>query len=155
DWHTYEKVSEYYVSNRETGGAREIVPFELTWLTMLLGFPERVAGFYKKTIHIEGAENIEDTYNLIFDYKSFILNLCVDIVSRNAIRRLLINGDKGQLYWDWNENSIKIYHSVQKEWEEIPYETGEAHSGYNKNITETMYNDEINAFLNALTNNGS
>src|SRR6185312_8899531 len=31
DWHTYEAVSDYYVSDRATGGAREIVPFEMTW----------------------------------------------------------------------------------------------------------------------------
>ena len=31
DWHPWEKVADFYVSNPETGGAREIVPFELTW----------------------------------------------------------------------------------------------------------------------------
>ena len=30
DWHTYESVSDFYVSNPITGGCREIVPFELT-----------------------------------------------------------------------------------------------------------------------------
>ena len=44
DWHTYEDVSEYYVSKKETGGGREIVPFELTWITLVLGFPKRVVG---------------------------------------------------------------------------------------------------------------
>jgi predicted dehydrogenase len=65
DWHNYEKVSDYYVSSKETGGGREIVPFELTWITLLLGMPERVVGFFKKTIEIEGASNIDDTYNLL------------------------------------------------------------------------------------------
>ena len=50
DWHSYEKVEDFYVSKKETGGAREIVPFELSWLTKLFGFPQRVCGFYKKTI---------------------------------------------------------------------------------------------------------
>jgi predicted dehydrogenase len=150
DWHTYEKVSEYYVSKKETGGAREIVPFELTWLTMILGFPKRVTGFYKKTIEIEGAENIEDTYNILLDYKGFMVNLCVDVVSRNATRRLLINGDKKQLYWDWNENAIKLFDPAINEWENITYQVSEAHSGYNKNITESMYNQEVNTFLTAI-----
>ena len=42
DWHTYEPVSNYYVSDPATGGAREIVPFEMTWFTELFGFPRRV-----------------------------------------------------------------------------------------------------------------
>jgi predicted dehydrogenase len=154
DWHSYEKVSDYYVSKRETGGAREIVPFELTWLTMLFGFPERITGLYKKTINIEGAENIEDTYNLLLDYNDFILNLSVDVVSRCATRKLVINGEKGQLLWDWNENLIRLYNAETMNWNSVTYEISEAHSGYNKNITETMYNQEVEAFLNGVLNNG-
>ncbi len=37
DWHPWERVADYYVSNPETGGAREIVPLELTWLTKVYG----------------------------------------------------------------------------------------------------------------------
>jgi predicted dehydrogenase len=150
DWHTYEKVSEYYVSNKETGGAREIVPFELTWLTKLFGFPNYVSGVVKKTIEIEGAEEIDDTYNALLEYPSFILNLVVDVVSRSATRRLLINGSEGQLFWDWNENKIKIYSSVDNSWKEMPYEVLSSASGYNKNITEQMYIDEVLNFLSAI-----
>jgi hypothetical protein len=39
-------------------------------------------------------------------------------------------------------------------WQSVPYEISEAHSGYNKNITETMYNQEIEAFLNGVLNIG-
>lgn len=149
DWHTYEDVSQYYVSNKETGGGREIVPFELTWITLILGFPTRVVGLYKNAINIKGAENIDDTYNLLMDYGHSIFNLSVDVVSRHATRRLLINGDKKQLYWNWDDNMIKIFDPESKEWEEIKYETISAQGGYNKNITEQMYIDEMDAFLKA------
>jgi predicted dehydrogenase len=155
DWHTYEKVSEYYVSKKETGGAREIVPFEMTWITLMLGFPVKLCGMHKKTIQIEGAEFIDDTYNLLMDYNTFMINLCVDVVSRAATRRMVINGEDKQLYWDWNDNVIKIYDPEKQQWEEIKYEAVEAHSGYNKNITETMYNKEIEAFLDAVTGNSA
>lgn len=149
DWHSYEKVSEYYVSNKETGGGREIVPFELTWITLLLGIPKRVVGFYKKTINIQGAENIDDTYNLLMDYEQSIFNLSVDVVSRYATRRLVINGDKKQLYWNWDDNYIKIFDPTINEWTNITYETISAESGYNKNITEQMYIEEMAAFIDA------
>ena len=149
DWHTYEDVSEYYVSNKETGGGREIVPFELTWITMLLGLPKRVVGFFKNSIDIVGAEDIDDTYNLLMDYGNYIFNLSVDVVSRYATRRLVINGDKKQLYWSWDENLIKLYEPEKNEWIERKYETISAQTGYNKNITEQMYVDEMDAFLKA------
>lgn len=154
DWHTYEKVSEYYVSKKETGGAREIVPFELTWITLVLGFPQRVVGMFKKTIQIEGAENIDDTYNMLLDYGCSIFNLTVDVVSRFPTRRLTINGDKKQLYWNWDENMIKLFDPETNHWSEITYDTLSAESGYNKNITEQMYIDEMSAFVNAAQHNG-
>jgi predicted dehydrogenase len=150
DWHSYEKVSEYYVSKKETGGGREIVPFELTWITILLGIPKRVVGFFKKTIEIEGATNIDDTYNLLMDYGNNIFNLSVDVVSRYATRRLVINGDKKQLYWNWDENVIKIFDPANHVWESQNYEIAEAQNGYNKNITEQMYIDEMGSFISAI-----
>ena len=149
DWHTYEDVSEYYVSNKVTGGGREIVPFELTWITLMLGFPKRVVGFYKNAIQIKGAENIDDTYNLLMDYGQSIFNLSVDVVSRYATRRLVINGDRKQLYWDWDDSIIKVFDPKSNQWEEIKYEIISAQSGYNKNITEQMYIDEMASFLMA------
>ncbi len=149
DWHKYEKVNEFYVSKKETGGAREIVPFELTWLVDIFGFPGSVTGLYKKTISIEGAENIDDTYIGLFDYGKFVLNLTIDVVSRCATRQLLINGSKGQLKWDWSNNFLMVY-TPESEWTQYKYEVIEAENGYNKNITEQMYIDEMACFIETL-----
>jgi predicted dehydrogenase len=152
DWHLYEDVSEYYVSQKNTGGGREIVPFELTWITLLLGIPKRVVGLYKGAINIKGAEDIDDTYNLLMDYGNAIFNLSVDVVSRYATRRLVINGDRKQLYWSWDDNFVKIFDPELNVWDEIKYEVLSAQSGYNKNITEQMYIDEMDSFVNAVNN---
>jgi predicted dehydrogenase len=152
DWHTYEKVSEFYVSKKETGGAREIVPFELTWITRLFGFPQQVVSTVKKTIPIDGAPDIDDTYNSILDYGKFTVMLTVDVVTRSAVRRLLINGSLRQLEWDWNANAVKVFHHDKQEWEVFTYETIAAAGGYNKNITEQMYIDEMNAFFKGIGN---
>jgi len=154
DWHTYEKVSEFYVSNKATGGAREIVPFELTWIVAVFGFPKMVTGMYKKTIHIEGAEDIDDTYAGLFDYGSFILNLVVDVVSRNATRKLLINGSEGQLQWDWNDNHVSVYTNAAGKVNH-EFEMASAQEGYNKNITEQMYIEEMATFLDAVSGKGT
>jgi hypothetical protein len=109
-----------------------------------------VTAIYKKTIEIKGAEKIEDTYNLLLDYNSFILNLNVDVVSRFATRKMMINGSEKQLTWDWNENAIKVFNPENEKWEVYSYEVIEAQNGYNKNITEQMYIDEMNTFANAV-----
>jgi predicted dehydrogenase len=150
DWHTYEPVSDYYVSEPATGGAREIVPFEMTWFTELFGFPRRVAGQHRKTIDIAGAQYIDDTYNCLLDYGSFLASVTVDVVSRHATRRLVINGDKAQLTWSWDESFIKVFDGEAGRWTEIGYQMERAEPGYNKNIGENMYIDEIRAFLEAV-----
>lgn len=155
DWHTYEKVSDFYVSKKETGGAREIVPFELTWLSRLFGFPKQVAATVKKTIEIEGASDIDDTYNSILDYGSYTIMLTVDVVTRHATRRLLINGSLRQLEWDWNSNAVRVFHHDKQEWEVFDYETLAAAGGYNKNITEQMYIDEMDNFLRGISDPAS
>lgn len=150
DWHTYEKVEDYYVSKKETGGAREIVPFELTWITKLLGFPDYTTAIVKKTIKIDGAEEIDDTYNVLLNYNNFILNLVIDVVSRHATRKLLINGSKKQLIWNWDDNCIKIFDPNNEKWDVWSYEVNSSAVGYNKNITEQMYMDELHNFFDAI-----
>ncbi len=150
DWHTYEKVSDYYVSNPATGGAREIVPFELTWITHLLGFPRRVCGNVRKTIRIEGAEKIDDTYNFLLDYEKHLVTVTIDVVSRSATRRLLVNGDQKQLLWDWNQKNIQIYDPKSAQWQILEYQMMGAEAGYHSNIGENMYIDELKAFIDAV-----
>lgn len=155
DWHTYEAVQDYYVSNPATGGAREIVPFELSWLTTVFGFPQRVTGTCRKTISIPGAEQIDDTYNCVFDYGRHLLVLVVDVVSRIAVRRLVINGDKKQLVWDWDEQFVRVYDPASSTWEKHRYDQGLAAAGYNANIGETMYIEEMRRFLEAVEGRGA
>lgn len=149
DWHKHEKVSDYFVSNPLTSGVKEITAYELAWLTHLFGFPDKVCGYEKKTISIKGAEKIDDTFNILLDYKDFLATLVIDVVSRHATRRLLINGDKKQLVWDWDEGSVRIYDSDKSKWKAMKYRLGKTNPGYNVNIGEDHYVEEIKNFLDA------
>ena len=48
DWHPWENINNFYVSTRETGGAREIVTFELTWLNEIFGDPKPISCVKKR-----------------------------------------------------------------------------------------------------------
>ena len=154
DWHPYEDVKDYYVSNPLTGGAREIVPFELMWITKLFGFPKMVCGNFRKTINIAGAEKIDDTYNCLLDYEYFFVNLIVDVVSRYPTRRMLINGSHKQLIWDY-QNPIKLYDPIINEWKEFSYEIDQGIKGYGQNISEKPYVDELLGFVDAIKGRNS
>lgn len=148
DWHPWEDVKNFYVSKRETGGAREIVPFELTWITDIFGFPEEVKGYFDKTINV-GAD-IEDSYAFTLRYKKGLGSVIVDVVSRYATRSLIINMEKAQIRWNWEEGVLKLFEADNNRWIYFNQPEGKAEIGYNKNIIEQMYVDEIESFINGI-----
>lgn len=153
DWHPWEDINDYYVSKRETGGAREIVAFELTWITKLMGFPQDIHGYFTKTSNLNC--QIDDCYAISMRFKNFLGLLMVDVVSRKATRKLILNFENGQIYWDWDKNCLEIYDAIKKRDIYIYGPTGTSHQGYNKNIIEEMYIDELQSFLDALMGNGT
>ena len=152
DWHVYENVEDFYVSNPITGGAREIVPFELTWITDIFGLPQKIIGQNKKTIDIKGAEKIDDTYNILMEFKDHLGVMTVDVVSRYAIRNLVINGSLGQLNWDWNRGDVQVFQANHNKWTTFNYNSGSADSSYNKNLGEEMYIEELRSFIKSFDN---
>jgi len=148
DWHPWEHVKDYYVSKKETGGAREIVPFELTWIVDVIGFPKDIFGFYGKTMDV-GAD-IDDTYSITMDFGDCYGNMMVDVVSRYMVRSLVLNMEYGQILWRWDEGIVKIYDAVNARWMYYYAPEGKAAEGYNKNIIEDMYIDETKAFIEGI-----
>jgi len=148
DWHPWEDVKDFYVSKRETGGGREIVPFELTWLVDTFGFPNDIKGYFSKTIDF-GSE-IEDTYAFVLKYDKYIGSMIVDVASRFATRSLILNFENGQLRWNWEDAELKIYDASNDKWSAIEQLQGNNEEGYNKNIVEEMYIDEVDAFIKGI-----
>ncbi len=148
DWHPWESVRDFYVSKKETGGCREMVSFELTWIVDVIGFPKNITGFYGKTMDV-GA-NIDDTYVISMDFENAYGNITVDVVSRYATRSLILNMEQGQILWRWDENFIKLYDAFSKKWGNYYFQKGQAAQGYNKNIIEDMYIEEMQSFINAV-----
>ena len=148
DWHPWESIKEFYVSKRETSASREMVPFELTWILDITGYPEEAFAFYGRT-HDLGVD-IDDTYNVNLKFKGFLGTVVVDVVSRFATRSLIMNLEKAQIRWNWEEKTIKVYDAEKKDWEYYRENEGRAEADYNSNIVEEMYIDEMRAFVDAV-----
>ncbi|MFZ5644530.1 MAG: Gfo/Idh/MocA family protein [Bacillota bacterium] len=154
DWHPWEDISQFYVSKRETGACREIVPFELTWLTHIFGNVLDIKGNKGHISHINA--DIDDVYQCLMRFDSGLLgHLLVDVVARDAVRSFRLIGDLGTIEWIWTEDRIKLYLAAEKQWQIIPYSTLQAAEGYNPKITEEMYIKEMRAYLGAVEGKGS
>ena len=145
DWHPWEDVKDFYVSNRMTGGAREIVPYELTWITDVFGMPDAIKGFYRKTTNV-GCD-IEDSYASVLSYGDMVGTLLVDVVSRYPARNLIINMEYGQIQWRWDEEKIRIYNAKNGKTSFVEQKKQMHEEGYSTMIGEAMYIEEIRAFI--------
>lgn len=149
DWHPWEDIRDFYVSKKETGAAREIVAFELTWMTDVFGDVCDSCCVFGKTIDL--GVDIDDTYSFGARFGTRTIgSVTIDVTSRVATRRLTLNLEKGQLNWDWNKGTIDIEAVELGRSESTKFSMADAAPNYNKNITELMYIDEMRSFIDAV-----
>jgi len=145
DWHPWEKIENFYVSNPNTGGAREIVPFELTWINDIFGDAEVLACVRRKLTQIPA--DIEDIYHAILEYpKGIIGNLTVEVISRpEATREMRILGTQGEIIWSGSENYVKYKTISMNEWQIFSFKSGTIEANYIN--PEEPYINEIKDFI--------
>jgi len=153
DWHPWEDYRKFYVARRETGGAREIVAFELVWLTWILGGIDAVSCFKGKLSQLEA--DIDDIYQIIMKFKSGAFgHMQVDVISRVPDRSCKIFGEEGVIFWEWG-TGVKVYTSKDKEWATYPEKVGTTVEGYTEKIKEEPYIEEMNTFIRAIRREGT
>jgi len=148
EWHPWEDYRDFYVSKKETGAAREIVPFELIWLTYLFSEIKSVYGRINKVSKLE--TNIDDIYEILLEFKNKILaTMTVDVISIPSFKETKILGEKGAILCNFNDGIIKI--NKGKSTKTIKLKMGKIARGYKGNTgAESLYEEEIEAFLDAI-----
>jgi predicted dehydrogenase len=148
DWHPWEPIKDFYVSARETGGCREIVPFELTWLNDMFGEPTALACARAKLTSLDA--DIDDIYHCLLRYpKSVLGNLTVEVVSRPvATRELRILGTHGEIVFSADENVVRCATVQQPAWERFDLAVGSIEAGYIN--PEEPYIAELRDFVDAV-----
>jgi len=151
NWHPWEDYRKFYVSKKETGGAREIIPFELIWLTSLFSEIKSVYGSIHKISDLK--TDIDDIYQIILEFKNGIQCIFVaDVISSPAFNETKIIGDKGVILCDHNKQFIKI--SNGEKWKTLKLKMGRVAKGYKGNTPpESIYEEEIQNFLRAIMQN--
>ena len=54
------------------------------------------------------------------------------------------------MLWRWEDNFLRVFDAESKNWEQCSYDKGKAADGYNKNIIEEMYIEEMKSFVDAV-----
>jgi len=147
-WHPYEKITDFYVSNRETGAAREIIPFDFVYLSWLFGKPKSVAAMISNTQTL--GVDIDDIYSLLFRTdKGTQVNMTIDVVSKVSYRYTKIIAENGNIEIDNVKGTLSIFNGDEEKWQ---YFTSAQFA--KTQSTEEMYVNEMECFANATKGNG-
>lgn len=147
DWHPWESYNNYFIGNPKTNGCREIMAIDLPWIVTAFGEIKGMKVIKGKNSNLN--INYNDNYLVMLEHDSGAKGIfAVDVVSRKAVRRLEIYGEKLYLSWDGTPDSLKEYDIDTKEERNIQIDNASEHqNGYAAFVTENPYRDEINAFL--------
>ena len=167
-WHPWESIRDFYVSKRQTGGARDIVAFELEFLTWLFGQPVTVRGFGSNTGAL--GVDIDDNFQFVIKFDSGVAgSVLVELLQRKANRYFRVVAQNGTIIWDdWNRQRLKLIYEqqpvgtpdkqdhqpayVEEELDLSGQETDWAGSEVEHiDFSTIMYIEEMAAFLDAVT----
>jgi len=148
NWHPWEDYRDFYVSKRSTGAAREIVPFELVWLTFLFSDIKSVFASIHKVSDLQA--DIDDLYQIIIEFSNGIqCILVVDVISEPSFSETKIIGENGSILCDHNKGVIKI--GKGSKWKMMKVKTGQVAKGYKENTpSELIYVEEMKNFFNTI-----
>ena len=149
DWHPWEDTADFYVSKRETGGAREIVPFELTWLCHIFGVPKALACWKGKLSALNA--DIDDLYHCIMQFPNsgMVCNMTVEVISRpQATREMRILGTEGEIVFSGDANSVRYRNIQMQDWTHFEFKAGTVENLYIN--PEEPYIEEMRAWTQAL-----
>jgi predicted dehydrogenase len=148
DWHPWESIRDFYVSKPVTGACREIVPFELVWLTDVVGPFGAVKAFRGRLGDLDC--DIDDVYHLLLTTADagLIGHLTVDVLARPAVRAFRLIGTEGQVVWDADAAEVRWYTMADDRWETWRQGQGTVEAGYIN--PEEPYIEEIERVLLAM-----
>lgn len=151
DWHPWESYNNYFIGNPRTNGCREILAIDLPWIVTAFGDIKWVNVLKSKntTLNIE----YNDNYLILLEHESGAKGVfAVDVVSRKAVRHFEVYGEDLHITWDGTPETLIEYDIHNKtDIRLLDNMTIEHMEGYSNLIDEAPYRNELQAFLDAIT----
>lgn len=142
-WHPWERVQDFYVRSRTSGGGREMPIFELDWLEWLFGPVTAVMAEVGKLSDIPA--DIDDTFLVLARFASGVRGSMTCSVAYRVPGRLIeVSGQDGQIIWNGRDHRVMVYTAADDKWR-LVMETASRDYSYDR-----MYIEELDHFLRAL-----
>jgi len=147
DWHPYENYEKSYASKKNLGGGVTLTQIhELDYLCWFFGMPKQVTTVMNKISDLK--INVDDINETIIEFpNSSIAHMHLDFLQRPFFKSCKIKGSRGTIYWNSDENKIKIFDPLKNSWTNVKISNNYKISS--KNINQ-MYVDELIYFINCI-----
>lgn len=147
DWHPWENIKDFFVSDKKTNGCRELFGIEMPWIINTFGKIEKISVTKDNISSLD--LGFPDSYIVTLEHEDGNKGvISVDIVSRKAIRNLEIYGEDLHLFWNGTPDSLMKYDIETKETYNVEtYTKVDKDSRYADNIIENAYLEEIETFI--------
>lgn len=146
DWHPWDHLKDFFVSDKRTNGCRELLAIELPWIQEAFG--------KIKTVHVVKTNltglhlNFPDTYLIQAVHERGSLgNLTVDVVSRQAVRKLEVFNEDLYICWDGRPDALYEKDILTGELKQASAGVYVHEAGYGGFINEYAYLREIEEFF--------
>lgn len=151
DWHPWENLHDFFLSEKRTNGCREIMAIEFPWLLHVFGEVESfsvIAG--EKT---KKGLGYNDCVSIVMKHLSGAQGTCTfDVVSRKPVHQFRVFGEDLFLTWDGTPEGLYDFDiENQKDRNISLYTSIDRQEGYQAAITEEEYLTEVQAFLKQVT----
>ncbi|MCM1125497.1 MAG: Gfo/Idh/MocA family oxidoreductase [Lachnospiraceae bacterium] len=149
DWHPWDKLKDFFISNKNTNGCRELLAIELPWLQNIFGEIEKANVIKRK---VSGLDiEFSDTYLIQLEHiGGNVGNLMIDVVSRQAVRHLEVLNENLYIKWDGTPDSLYEKDLILGDLKQIQAGEYIHEQGYGDFINEYAYAREIEEFFNVI-----
>ncbi len=146
DWHPWDDLKDFFVSNRNTNGCRELLSIELPWIWYTFGEIKTVHVLKTKLTDLE--IDFPDTYLVQIEHQNRNFgNLAIDVVSRQAVRKLEIFNEDIYIRWDGTPETLYEKNIISGVLDQIPAGEYIRENGYSESVNEYAYMKEIEDFF--------
>ena len=142
EWHQNEDYRKSYAAREDLGGGALLTStHELDYLSWILGSVSEVFSITGKYSNLE--IQADDLSTIFMKFKNDVIaEVHLDFFQKPKIRECKIVGTKGTLYWNFDENIVRLYDIKKDKWvNKLKL------NGYNNNL---MYEEELRHFLNCV-----
>ena len=145
DWHPYEDYRLGYAARTDLGGGIVLTAIhEIDYLCWFFGKVDDVFSITGKFSDLEVSADDLSAILLRF-HNNIVGEVHLDYIQRPYFKSCKIKGTKGIIYWDSEENLVKIFDNKKKKWK--IYFDGKNHTLSSPKQSNYMYEKELSYFL--------